>query len=580
MSVENIERLNIYPRFEFMYKKNDNSLLFKSVIDTDGMNLKNPQNYIPLYQSFYSLTNKNFNEINLNNHTYLVEVKEKITNNIFMCDLYNATSPKTSEVFFKYSPLLDPSKYLIGKYDVDDTNLLSLPSFNKTISNLKVRDPNNAAYVDGFFSYLTSQLLHTHNFINALDFYGSFLAKKVDFEYNILDDIEYLNDSDFFHKNNGKLFKIDNEIANNVFNFNTRNNKERLTYISNDEVIDVSIIYDLENDTADDIFTPNNLDETPEKQLDLLYNYDIKDSHKSKSNTNSECSSRSSDSEENVDESSQDEDEDEDESYNDDSSTFSDDVMIATIPEFPVNVIALEKCVTTLDTLISENCDKMVDEEWGSMIIQIIMTLLVYQKTYGFTHNDLHTNNVMYIETDTPFIYYKALGSTYKVPTFGRIFKIIDFGRAIYKFRGNIVCSDSYHQKGDAANLYNFEPYFNDKKPRLEPNFSFDLCRLGCSLLDFFIDDIGEDADDPSYAAKHIIMDWCLDDKGRNVMYKTNGEERYPDFKLYKMIARTVHNSTPELQLEKKYFNKFHINEKDIDVKENIIDVDSMPSYM
>ena len=43
---------------------------------------------------------------------------------------------------------------------------------------------------------------------------------------------------------------------------------------------------------------------------------------------------------------------------------------------------------------------------------------------------------------------------------------------------------------GDAATQYNCEPYFNDKKPRLEPNFSFDLCRLGCSIFDYFIDDM------------------------------------------------------------------------------------------
>ena len=35
----------------------------------------------------------------------------------------------------------------------------------------------------------------------------------------------------------------------------------------------------------------------------------------------------------------------------------------------------------------------------------------------------------------------------------------------------------------------------------------------------------------------------------KNILYKKNGEERYPDFKLYKMIARTVHNHTPEAQL-------------------------------
>ena len=51
------------------------------------------------------------------------------------------------------------------------------------------------------------------------------------------------------------------------------------------------------------------------------------------------------------------------------------------------------------------------------------------------------------------------------------------------------MCSDSFHPKGDAATQYNCEPYFDIKKPRLEPNNSFDLCRLACCLFDYFMDD-------------------------------------------------------------------------------------------
>ncbi|NCA20779.1 MAG: signal recognition particle-docking protein FtsY, partial [Crocinitomicaceae bacterium] len=48
---------------------------------------------------------------------------------------------------------------------------------------------------------------------------------------------------------------------------------------------------------------------------------------------------------------------------------------------------------------------------------------------------------------------------------------------------------------------------------------------------------VGEKMDD----LQKVIAQWCLDDNGKNVLYKRNGQERYPDFKLYKMIARTVH---------------------------------------
>ena len=98
-------------------------------------------------------------------------------------------------------------------------------------------------------------------------------------------------------------------------------------------------------------------------------------------------------------------------------------------------------------------------------------------------------------------------------------------------------------QNGDASTQYNFEPYMNEKKPRIDPNFSFDLCRLGCSIYDFIIDE-DENPEDFNDLQK-IVQLWCQDDYGKNILYKKNGEERYPDFKLYKMIARTVHNHLP-----------------------------------
>ena len=154
------------------------------------------------------------------------------------------------------------------------------------------------------------------------------------------------------------------------------------------------------------------------------------------------------------------------------------------------------------------------------------------------------------------------------------MYKIIDFGRAIYSFKGKTICSDSYHPKGDAATQYNFGPYFNNKKPRLEPNKSFDLCRLACSLFDYFIDDIKEQKTIKNPIA-NLIIEWTKDDKGRNILYKNNGEERYPEFKLYKMIVRTVHNHTPEKQLDNILFRKFITTKKKIK-KQKVINIDKM----
>ena len=214
-------------------------------------------------------------------------------------------------------------------------------------------------------------------------------------------------------------------------------------------------------------------------------------------------------------------------------------------------MIFLEKCDGTLDRLFMEND---VNAELGAAyMMQIIMSLIAFQNAFHFTHNDLHTNNIMYINTDIEFLYYKYDNRFYKVPTYGKIFKLIDFGRAIYRFKNRIYCSDSFAPKGDAHSQYNTEPYFNEKKPRVEPNLSFDLCRLGTSIYDFVI----ENEDDTRDDFQETIYRWCLDDNGKNIMYRRDGEERYPGFKLYKMIARNVHSHTPQNQLKYPIFEQF-----------------------
>jgi hypothetical protein len=239
----------------------------------------------------------------------------------------------------------------------------------------------------------------------------------------------------------------------------------------------------------------------------------------------------------------------------------------------------MEYCENTFDDLILNN--DLTQDEWYSAFMQIIMILITYQKVFSFTHNDLHTNNIMYVPTNRKFLYYCYKKKYYKVPTFGKIFKIIDFGRAIYKLGGKVFCSDSFQLNGDAATQYNTEPYFNEKKPRLEPNFSFDLCRLACSIFDYVVDDIDDIKNlNECEPIVKLIVDWCVDDNGINVLYKNNGVERYPDFKLYKMIARCVHNHTPVAQLERPEFSKFAIQKTTLSKGEQIINIDDLPSYI
>jgi hypothetical protein len=210
----------------------------------------------------------------------------------------------------------------------------------------------------------------------------------------------------------------------------------------------------------------------------------------------------------------------------------------------------MEKCKDTLDSYLTHN---EIDEiELRSIIIQILMMLIYYQDKFKLTHNDLHTNNIVYQDTTEIYLYYKYNNNMYKVPTFGKIYKIIDFGRAIYTYRDVLISNDSFDIDGDANGQFNCEPYYNKIKPYIDQNFSFDLCRLGCSLYDIFIDNVNIEN-----SVKQMCINWCYDDNNKNILYKENGSERYPGFKLYKMITRLVTNHEPETEINNYIFNIF-----------------------
>ena len=592
------------------YQKRKNGDLFKCLENPNGLFLSDLQNYIPIYTKFFSLNETNYNNINLNHPWYINFVNDTTKNNeyikIYNCKLKNSENDKVKnkDVFFKLAPLLDPYKYLIGKYNISDPNLFNLPKIETTTNNYhpKFMDTNNAAYVDGLFIFFSSKLLEKHNFIHGVDYYGSFLGIRNNYTLNVFDDIDYLNNSDFFNKNKNNLFTIDS------YEHLFQNEVQKLKPINiqhDTSVKSILSIKSFDNEIFENIFEENSgcSSNNVLNDLENIVNDDILNNN-DKSVTlrsNSTCSSRSSHTsiEDNIfnnqsdheedDESEKNEDNDEDElqdcdddtSETDDSEddgSDNDEFINVTIPKFPVQVICMENCENTFDDLILNN--DLTKEEWYSAFMQIIMILITYQQAFNFTHNDLHTNNVMYVETNKKFIYYCYKKKYYKVPTFGRLFKIIDFGRSIYKFNGKIFCSDSFEIGGDAATQYNTEPYLNNKKPRLEPNYSFDLCRLACSIFDYLVDDIEEvkdlsKCDDP---IKRLIVEWCLDDKGINMLYKNNGTDRYPDFKLYKMIARCVHNHTPQAQLERPEFDAF--SKFKGDVPPDFINIDNIPVYI
>ena len=439
--------------FDIFYKKNDNKQLFK---DFKKMEINDIQNYIPIYKKFFNLQENNYNIINLNQNFNICGVKETDEKNIYKCSLNSDKKQIKTTSFFKFSPLIDPVKYIVGKYDKANDVKSVLPKLSDNTCLKKVLDQNNSAYVDGFFTYLTSNLLHHHKYIHGLDFYGSFLGIKKNFKVNVFDDLEYLNDSEYFHKNKDVLFTMDDINSDIFFDGDTRNYKTKLKI---DKNISNKSIYSLNNEDFDNLFVEQKEEvKTTKLTKQLIFEYDIS-KNSVKSNSSSECSSRLSytsneefSDDEELEEIIDDFDKD-NESYESssesDSSVNSDIECCVNIEDFPVQIICLEKMEATLDSLLEKD---MSIEEWRSCLFQVIMILITYQKMFDFTHNDLHTNNIMFNKTEKEFIYYKFESKYFKVPTYGRLYKIIDFGRAIYTFKGKFICSDSFHPKRRCSN--------------------------------------------------------------------------------------------------------------------------------
>jgi len=527
------------------------------------------QKYNPIYDTLFTLSCKNYNTIQLNHSKHFL-------NTHLVVDMSNIEH--NQDVFFKYSPLLDPLHYMVGKYENDKEYIHNLPyptcilkdSSDNVLS--KVSSNHNCSYVDSFFCYLSSMTLQTHNVLNCLDFYGSFIGIQNSYKYDVSDDLDYLSSSTFFNDNMNTLFTLENINVDQYHDDESRKKRPKLCISkTNHNITAVSLteclvdVSDIALDTLDDCIM---YDSTIDNNTD---NQSSADENQSSDDDSSIAYTTDTDTNENNESESETES---DGSDNSDSTSNPDEEQNAYIRNYPVQMICLEKCDGTLDDLfISGNAT--VDNT-ASALFQIAMTLIIYQKLFSFTHNDLHTNNIMYIETDIPFLFYKYDNIVYKVPTYGRIYKIIDFGRSIYRFNGTTYCSDSFGPGGDADTQYNCEPFFNNKKPRLEPNMSFDLCRLGCSIYDFIIP---EHLDYNDYdELQKTIHRWCLDDNDKNILYKKNGEERYPDFKLYKMIARTVHKHTPQEQLRFSFFNQFISKNEDAD--KHMVDINCLPKYV
>ncbi len=231
----------------------------------------------------------------------------------------------------------------------------------------------------------------------------------------------------------------------------------------------------------------------------------------------------------------------------------------------PVLVNFQEAGEGTMDDLLEEEEDfdnEETERKWSAWIFQVVAALSVYQKYVKFCHNDLHTNNIVWVPTTETHLYYKAQdGQTFKVPTFGKIFKLIDFGRATCEVGDLKIMSSDFAPGQDAYGQYNWGPFADPEEDEVAPNMSFDLCRLAVSLFGYFCGD--EAPKDEHKPLVKLLWSWMIDDNGDSILIDDDGLERFPGFDLYIHISHYVHKAVPGAQFSEKPLSQFKWNGKE-----------------
>jgi len=511
---------------------NNNNANFESIL-----NIRNIQYYFPpltLYGYIKNNSNERHRKKILTKHSIHKMITED-TALIYSQNKYKNTYD-TKQIFVKANPILEPLSYIMENYSKLNTPYLPFIYDKKTID--KVNNINNSCYIDAFFSILSSKLVEKKKCPSFPLFYDTISCISDKFRYDISDEYEMIKYESWFLNNINKTFRV----------------------ISNDSVLKYSIkkttsfkniglsSHDNFNDTTEDIENLN-VEELDIDELDIE-ELDIEELDIEELDINSE---QNSDNESN-----------DDEIYNDipivlSNDDYSDDdenEYFIELDNYPTQLIFLEKLDTTLTEYLQ--IKKYDLNNWGSdellsIFFQICFGLAVAQKYYYFVHNDLHASNIMFKKTNKTFLYFCCNKCYFKIPTFNKITKIIDFGRATFYYKKRFFVSDVFRKDGDAEGQVSY-PYKVNNKNNNVPNRSFDLSLLSVTIKDFFTEE---------YLEKHkninrLLKKWTTDKFGKNI------SDDNDNFDLYIDIARNMENAIPIEQFNDIAFKKFKINKRSI----------------
>lgn len=88
----------------------------------------------------------------------------------------------------------------------------------------------------------------------------------------------------------------------------------------------------------------------------------------------------------------------------------------------------------TLENWLTSRHD---EQEWFSMLFQIICSLYVFQRKIFAVHNDLKPKNILFRRITQGELKYIIHGNTYCVPTYGNLFMMADYGKSVSSLQKN-----------------------------------------------------------------------------------------------------------------------------------------------
>ena len=554
------------------------------------------QRYFPAMEYFHA-PEMNAKEAELPSEYWIEEWTQETRPKFWKAQRRSATTePESCDVFTKIVHLLNPIDLIKEKYVCPEHPLLpqSEKAWKKTLHALHRH--NNQAYVDAVANFVLSRFREQNMTPHCVLFYGAMTGISKSYQYNITPEYDSYRQCRWFWKGMESyhasltVIKGDHshpdieEICRELITCPFQDEEDEMITIASldgiEDALDTESVHSFTFDTIEeDADNANTIYELHQKVTGLSLGPCSSSSHSahSISSPSSSRSSRSSNSSHSSCSS---------ESY--DSSNSSEEVdldICLTIPNMPVIFINQEAQEGVMDDLLNDDTlnghmrgSAEWEEHWTAWLFQVIAALTFLQKAICFTHNDLHSNNIVWRHTDQPFLYYKERdGTIWKVPTFGKIFSIIDFGRSIFRLGRRLWVSDDHWPDQDAGDQYNFGPFFDHTKTKHPPNPSFDLCRLAVSLMDGMFDDIPSkkkgkgvsimsqegswkvyETTSPLY---NLLWSWMVDDKGRTIYEDEEGNEKYEGFELYIRIAQDVHRAIPKDQLRRPIFQSFMTRE-------------------